>query len=128
MELREVHLSSSTDLLAMLQRAIHAILSRSKDALHLYEAAMGDEVLAEDVGPALLAAGLPHIHASVIGSRAEIEASHNALLTRWTAYQVATEVLTQEVGPRVGPERSRAFERIAASALLAQGGAAESLG
>ena len=77
---------------------------------------MGDEVLAEDVGPALLAAGLPRIHASVIGSRAEIEASHNALLTRWTAYQVATEVLTHQVGPRVSPERARGFERVAASA------------
>ena len=104
----------------MLQRAIHAILSRSKDALHLYEAAMGDEVLAEDVGPALLAAGLPRIHASVIGSRAEIEASHNALLTRWTAYQVATEVLTHQVGPRVSPERARGFG-CAAEASTAKG-------
>ena len=31
-ELREVHLSSATDLLAMLQKAVHAILSRFKDA------------------------------------------------------------------------------------------------
>ena len=45
-------------------------------------------------------------------------ASHNALLTCWGAYVVAAEVLTHEVGPRVSPERSRAFERIAASALL----------
>ena len=59
-----------------------------------------------------------HVHASAIGARAETLASHNALLTRWTAYQVATEVLTHEVGPRVSPERSRAFERMAASALL----------
>lgn len=27
-------------------------------------------------------------------------------------------VLTHEVGPRVSPERSRGFERVAASALL----------
>ena len=127
-ELREVHLSSATDLLAMLQRAIHAILSRFRDAIRVYAVAMGEEMLAEEVGPTLLSAGLPRVHASAIGARAETLASHNALLTQWASYQVATEVLTQEVGPRVGPERSRAFERIAASALLAQGRAAESLG
>ena len=120
-ELREVHLSSATDLLAMLQKAIHAILSRFKDALRLYENAMGEEILAEEVGPALLAAGLPRVHANVIGARAEALASHNALLTRWASYQVATEVLTHEVGPRVSPERARGFERIAARALLLSG-------
>ncbi len=120
-ELREVHLSSETDLLALLQRAIHAILSRFKDALRTYESAMGEEILAEEVAPALLAAGLPRVHASTIGARAEVEASHNALLTRWSAYQVATAVLTHEVGPRVSPERARSFERMAASALMLPG-------
>ena len=117
-ELREVHLSSATDLLAMLQKAIHAILARFPTALKTYESAMAEEVLAEDVGPALLVAGFPRVHANAIGARAEILASHNALLTRWASYQVATEVLTHQVGPRVSPERSRGFERIAASALL----------
>jgi hypothetical protein len=79
---------------------------------------MGEEVLAENVEPALLAAGLPRVHASAIGARTEVAASHNALLTRWAAYQVATSVLTHEVGPRVSPERARGFERAAASALL----------
>ena len=79
---------------------------------------MGEEMLAEDVGPALLAAGLPRVHATAIGARAEVEASHNALLTRWSAYQVATEVLTHEVGPRVSPERARGFERRAGEVLL----------
>ena len=120
-ELREVHLSSATDLLAMLQKAIHAILSRFKDALRVYESAMGEEMLAGDVVPALLAAGLPRVHASAIGVRAETLASHNAILTRWASYQVATEVLTHEVGPWISPERSRGFERIAASALLLPG-------
>jgi Domain of unknown function (DUF932) len=120
-ELREVHLASTTDLLAMLSKAIHAILSRFKDALRVYEAAMGEEILAEEVAPALLASGLPRVHARAIGARAEVEASHNALLTRWSAYQVATAVLTHEVGPRVSPERARGFERMAASALLLPG-------
>ncbi len=120
-ELREVHLSSATDLLAMLQKAIHAILARFKEALRVYELAMGEEILAEEVAPALLAAGLPRVHASAIGARAEAIASHNALLTRWSAYNVSTEILSHEVGPRVSPERSRAFERIAAGALLLSG-------
>ena len=122
-ELREGHLSSATGLLATLQKAIHAILSRFKDAVRVYETAMGEELLAEDVTPALVAAGLPRMHASVIGARAEAAASHNALLTRWAAYQVATAVLTNEVGPRVSPERSRGFEKAAASALLLPRGA-----
>jgi hypothetical protein len=117
-ELREVHLSSTTDLMAMLQKAIHTILGRFRDALQVYADAMGEEVLAEDVTPLLIAAGLPRVHATRIGARAEAAASHNALLTHWSAYQVATELLTHEVGPRVSPERSRGFERAAASALL----------
>ena len=104
--------------LVNLQKAIHAILGRFRDALRVYEAAMGEEMLAEDVEPALLAAGLPRVHASVIGARAERDASHNATLTRWSAYQEATAVLTHDVGPRVSPERARGFERMAAGALL----------
>jgi hypothetical protein len=119
-ELREVHLSSATDLLAMLQKAIHAILSRFKDALRVYEAAMGEEMLAENVGPALIASGLPRVYANTIGARAEVQASHNALLTRWTAYQVATAVLTHHIGFRVSPELSRAFERIGERATLSR--------
>lgn len=80
---------------------------------------MSEEALAEDVAPALLAAGIPCVRA--IGGRAEVAASHNTLLTRWSVYQVTTEVLTHEVGPRVSPERARGFERIAASALLLPG-------
>ena len=120
-ELREVHLSSATDLMAMLQMAIHTILGRFRDALQVYADAMGEEVLAEDVTPSLVAAGLPRVYASTIGARSEAAASHNALLSRWSAYQVATEVLTHEVGPRVSPERARSFERVAASALLLPG-------
>jgi hypothetical protein len=126
-ELREIRLSSATDLMAMLQRAIHEILGRFKDALRVYEAAMGEEVLAENLEPALFAAGLPRVHASAIGARAEAAASHNALLTRWAAYQVATAFLTHEAGPRVSPERSRGFERAAASALLLWDGASASV-
>ncbi len=122
-ELREVHLSSATDLMGMLQKAIHTILSRFGDALRVYADAMGEEILAEDVTPSLVAAGLPRIHAATIGARAEAVASHNALLTRWSAYQVATEILTHEVGQRVSPERSRGFERAAARALLISDGA-----
>ena len=62
---------------------------------------------------------MPYIYASAIGARAEWDdASRNALLTRWAEYQVATAVLTHEVGPRVSPERARGFERVAAGGLL----------
>ncbi len=117
-ELREVHLSSATDLLAMLPRAIHTIPSRFKDALRVYEVTMGEEMLVEQVGPVLLAADLLRVHAGAIGARAEAAASHNALLTRWAAYQVATAVLTHEVALCVSPERSRKFEQAAASVRL----------
>lgn len=120
-ELREIHFFSEPDLLARLKKAIHAILSRFKDALSVYEGSMGEEILAEDVTPALLAAVLPRVHASANGARAERDTSHNTLLTRWAAYPVATEVPPHEVGPRVSPERPRSFERTAASALLLVG-------
>ena len=116
-ELRELHLSSANDLLGMLQKAIYTILGRFKDALKTYEGAMHQEILAEDVEPALVAAGLPMVHAEAIGTRAEVESSHVGLLSKWSAYQCATAYLTHgEVD--VNPERARMFERAAASALL----------
>ncbi len=99
----EVHLSSATGLLAMLQKAIHAILSRFKDALRVYEAAMGEELSAEDVTSALIAAELPRVHSSAIGARTEAEASRNALLTRGATSEVTTTGLAREVGPRLRP-------------------------
>jgi hypothetical protein len=118
LELREVHLSSATDLLGMLQRAVHGILDKFRDATRLYETAMGEEVMAGDVEPSLVAAGLPLCYASAIGARAEVAASHNSLLSRWSAYNLATSAITHGIAPRVSPERSRMFERAAASALL----------
>ncbi len=115
---REVHLSSGEELLAMLSEAIHRILSRFRDALRTYEVAMGEEVLSGDVEPALVAAGLPLCYASEIGARAEVAATHNSLLSRWSAYNLATSAITHEIAPRVSPARSREFERAAASALL----------
>jgi hypothetical protein len=116
-ELRELHLSSANDLLGMLQKAIYTILGRFKDAVRSYETAMHQEILSEDVEPALVSAGLPRIHASAIGTHAELEATHVGLLSRWAAYQCATAYLSH--GPvDVNPERGRMFERAAASALL----------
>ena len=118
-ELREVHLSSATDLLSTLQNAIHAILARFRDALRVYETAVDEEMLAEDVGPAPLAAGLPRVHASAIGARAERYARHNALLTRSTVYhQVTTRVLRHGGAPRGRAAWARAFGRVVAGALL----------
>lgn len=115
-EWRELHLTSGTDLLAHLGRAIHEFLGSFSDSLALYRRAMREEVLASDVEPALVAEGLPRAHARNIGARAEAEASHVAILSAWAAYQAATAYLTREV--EVNPDRERRFERAAARALL----------
>jgi hypothetical protein len=116
LEWRELHISSGFDLLGQLEKGIHEFLARFQDGLGLYTRAMGEEILATDVEPALLAQGIPRLHAEVIGARAEAEASHVALLSCWAAYQVATAYLTREVN--VNPDRERFFERAAARALL----------
>jgi hypothetical protein len=120
-EWRELHLSTETDLLAQLERAIHDFLGHFEEGLGTYTRAMREEILATDVEPALLREGLPQSHARMIGARAEAEASHVAILSRWSAYQVATAYLTREV--RVNPDRERQFERSTARALLLPGAA-----
>jgi hypothetical protein len=116
LEWRELHLSSEFDLLGQLEKAIHDFLGRFQDSLGLYTRAMGQEIMASEVERVLLAQGIPHLHAAIIGGRAEAEASHVAILSRWAAYQVATAYLTREV--HVNPDRERFFERAAARALL----------
>ena len=116
LEWRELHLSSETDLLADLGSAIRAYLERFPEGFSLYRQAMREEMLAEDVGPSLAREGIPTKHARSIGGRAEAEASHVGMLSRWAAYQVATAYLTREV--RVNPDRERQFERMTARALL----------
>lgn len=115
-EWRELHLSTETDLLTQLGQAIHEFLGAFQDGLGLYTRAMHEEILASEVESALRAQGLPQVHAGIIGGRAEAEASHVAILSRWSAYQTATAYLTREV--RVNPDRERQFERAAARALL----------
>ena len=118
-ELRELHLAAADELLGQVRQAIHAFLATFGSALDLYSAAMGEDLSASEVEPALVARGLPRSHAVPIGGRCEAEASHNSRLRRWTAYQIATAYLTREV--RVNPDRERFFERAAASALLPGG-------
>jgi hypothetical protein len=115
-EWRELHLSTETDLLSQLGKAIHEFLGSFQDGLSLYTRAMREEILASEVEPALMAQGLPQVHAGTIGARAETEASHVSILSRWSAYQTATAYLTREV--QVNPDRERQFERAAARALL----------
>jgi hypothetical protein len=115
-EWRELHLSTEADLLSQLDKAIHEFLGSFQDGLGIYTRAMREEMLASEVEPALLAQGLPRVHAATIGARAEVEASHVAILSRWAAYQTATAYLTREV--HVNPDREREFERATARALL----------
>ena len=116
-ELRELHLASSEDLLGQVKSAIHQFLSNFDSALDLYAQSMSQTMLAEYVEPALLARGIPLSHAGVIGTRAEVLAGHNATLSRWSAFNVATHHFSHEVD--VSPDRARFFERAAAGALLA---------
>jgi hypothetical protein len=120
-EWRELHLSSGADLLAQLDRAIHGFLGHFAEGLGIYSRAVHEEILATEVAPALMREGLPPTHAHTIGARAEAEASHVAILSRWFAYQVATAYLTREV--HVNPDRERQFERAAARAVLLPAGA-----
>ncbi len=116
MEWRELHLSSTTDLLAQLGKAIHDFLGHYQEGLDLYIRSMHQEILADVAEPALLARGIPQLHAGNIGTRVEAQASHVGTLSRWSAYQVATSYLTREVS--VSPDRERLFERAAAGAIL----------
>ena len=68
----------------------------------------------------MIAAGKGASFPAAIGTRAGAKASPNALLARWLAYQVATAVLTHEVGPRVSPERTPGLERAAGALLLSE--------
>jgi uncharacterized protein DUF932 len=113
---RELHLSTEGALLPQLARAIYEFLDRFPESLEPYRVAMHAELLASEVEPALCANGLPRRHAAIIGARVEALASHVSLVSRWTAYQVATAYLTRET--RVNPDREREFERSAAGALL----------
>ena len=116
LEWRELHLSTGADLMARLEAVIHEFLGRFGSVLDLYRRAMGEELLAAEVAARLEQEGMPGAHAQRIGARAEVAASHVALLSRWTAYQIATAYLTREVS--VNPDRERRFERSAARALL----------
>ncbi|MHB8352542.1 MAG: DUF932 domain-containing protein [Thermoplasmata archaeon] len=115
-EFRELHLTSASDLVGLVEKAIHGLLERFPRVLELYARAMDEHLLATEVEPLLLARGIPRRHAAAIGGEAEALASHNTLMTRWSAYNVATRYLTHRLV--VNPDRERAFERAAAGALL----------
>ena len=67
-EWRELHISTGSDLLSQLRVAIHEFLDRFPDGLSLYTRSMRQELLADEVEPALLAQGFPQLHAGVIGA------------------------------------------------------------
>ncbi len=115
-ELRQLHLASALDILGQVRKAVATSLDQFDSMLDIYNNSMNAEIMGEEVTPALLKSGMPLVHADIIGHRAEVLSTHNALMSRWSAYQVATEYLTYEV--QVSPDRAREFEREAASALL----------
>ena len=118
LEFRELHLSAPEDLLGQLERGIHEALDHFSGALDLYGESMRERVDLVDVVPALETAGIPRRHARAIGEKLP-EYFGSTLwgqTSRWEAYNMATDVLTHDV--HVAPDRERAFERMAARALL----------
>ena len=123
MEFRELHLSSAEDLLGQLQRATYEVLDHFDDALDMFSSSMNQTLPIRDVASALSAVGLPRRHVDRIAEQLP-EYFGSTLwgeLSRWDAYQLATDYLTHCVGPRVNPERERMLERAAARALLLEG-------
>ncbi len=118
LEFRELHLSDPEDLLAQLERGIHEALDHFSGALDLFGESMRERMDLMDVVPALESAGIPRRHARAIGEKLP-EYFGSTLwgqASRWDAYMLASDVLTHEV--HVAPDRERAFERMAARALL----------
>ena len=118
MEFRELHLSDPEDLLAQLERGIHEALDHFGGALDLFGESMRERMDIVDVVPALESAGIPKRHARAIGEKRP-EYFGSTLwgqTSRWEAYMLASDHLSHAV--KVAPDRERAFERMAARALL----------
>ncbi len=118
LEFRELHLTSSEDLLSRFQKATYEILEHFDTTLGLYADARGHRMPIADFVPALVSEGLPLRHVNRMADRLpEYFGSVTwGEISRWDAYQIATDYLTHEV--HVNPERERQFERSAARALL----------
>ena len=118
LEFRELHLSSPEDLLGQLERGIHEALEHFSGAIDVFGESMRERMDIADVVPALETAGIPRRHARAIGEKLP-EYFGSTLwgqTSRWEAYNLATDHFSHAV--KVAPDRERAFERMAARALL----------
>ena len=118
LEFRELHLSSSEDMLGQLQKAVYEVLDHFGDALGMYSEAQNQEFPIREFVPALTTAGIPrrHVDRMAEGLPHYFGSAVWGTLSRWDALNLATDVLSH--GVSVSPERERAFERAAARALL----------
>ena len=118
MEFRELHLSTSEDMLGQLQKAVYEVLDHFDDALGMYSEAQNQELPIQDFVPTLTTAGIPrrHVDRMAEGLPQYFGSAVWGTLSRWDALNLATDVLSHEVS--VSPERERTFERAAARALL----------
>lgn len=112
--LRELHLTSSGDLLGQLEKGIYEFLGKFEGAMGLYQHAMELRMKAVDVPFRLIEVKFPERHATAIGNAVARLGSPE--VTRWDAYQAATEYLTYEID--VSPSREATLARHAAHALL----------
>ena len=118
MEFRELHLSSSEDMLGQLQKAVYEVLDHFDEALGMYSEAQNQELPIREFVPALTEAGIPrrHVDRMAEGLPEFFGSAVWGTVSRWDAMNLATDVLSHEVS--VSPERERTFERAAARALL----------
>jgi hypothetical protein len=86
--------------------------------MDLYAESMGQNLPISEFVPALSSQGLPRRHVNAMARRLpdHFGSSLWGEMSRWEAYQLATDYLSHDV--RVNPERERQFERAAARALL----------
>jgi len=122
LEFRELHLSSPSDMLGQIEKAIYQALDHFEGALEHYAKAMDQRIHVTDFVPALERAGLPqrHVKAMATGLPDHFGSVVWGEMSRWDAYQLATRYLSHEV--HVNPERERRFEHAAAKALLLASG------
>lgn len=110
---RQLHVTEELDILAIVQKGVDKFLDSFDETMGLYAKAMDATIPIASVKPRLVAAGFPQKHAAAIG---ELVVG-GPTVTRWSAYQSATDYLTHRIGA-VAPPRERFLERRAARALL----------
>lgn len=112
-EVRQLHVAEELDILGIIQGGIDKFLGSFDKAMDTYADAMNQWIPLASVQPRLVKVDFPEKHAKAIAALAGAGPD----VTRWSAYQAATDYLTHQIGA-IAPPRERFLERRAARALL----------